>query len=213
MSKITGTYKMVGLEELRPNPWNPNAMTKEVMDAEKKSIETFGFVDPITVRSAKGHYEVIDGEHRLKAAQALKLGKVPVIDLGTIDDATAKQLTIVLNETRGKAKQKELAELIADLTRGGVDLNTLSGVTPFSTTDLQVMMESLGDSVDHVGRAADTDRPEQTSIKMIVLHYQPADYEKAKKALEKVMKDKKLATQAEAAFWLFMAYLKGNVKK
>lgn len=211
MSQIKGTYKIVGVNELKPNPWNPNAMTKEVMDAEKKSIQTFGFVDPITVRELKGHYEIIDGEHRFKAARELKVERVPVINLGTITDAKAKQLTIVLNETRGKAKPKELAELIAELNKGGVSFDDLSGITPFTATDLKVMVEGLG--VDHVGRAADSDRPEQTAIKMIVLHYQPKDYDRAKAALEKVMKDKKLATQAEAAFWLFTQYLKGEVKK
>lgn len=210
--KIEGTYKVVGIDELRPNPWNPNSMTKELMEAEKKSIETYGFVDPITVRSVGKSYEIVDGEHRWRAAAALKWPKLPIIDLGVIPDSKAKQLTIVLNETRGKAKPKELAELIQDLAKGGLKLDELAGVTPFTATDLQVMLEGLG-SVDHVTRAADGDRPEQTSIKMIVLHYQGKDYEKAKQALEKVMKDRKLKTQAEAAYWLFMAYLKGDVKK
>lgn len=212
MSTVQGKYLVVSPDKLKPNPWNPNSMTKEVMDAEKASIKKFGFVDPITVRESGKGYEVIDGEHRWRAAKELKLKEVPVINMGIVKDEVAKQLTIVLNETRGKAKAKELAQLIQELGQGGMALEDLAMVTPFTQDDLKIMVESL-DGVDHVGRAADADRAEQTAIKMVVLHYFGKDYDQVKKALEKVQSDKKLKTQAEAAFWLCRAYLKGDVKK
>lgn len=83
---------------------------------ELASIEKFGFVDPVTVRHlGEDLYEIIDGEHRWRAAQELGLAEIPVFDVGPIDDAKAKQLTIVLNETRGQSDEQKLGDLLKDL--------------------------------------------------------------------------------------------------
>lgn len=79
------------------------------------SIRQFGFVDPITVRGQSSGYEIIDGEHRWRAAIAEGIGIVPVIDLGVIADDIARQLTIVLNETRGQSDPQRLGDLLRDL--------------------------------------------------------------------------------------------------
>ena len=76
-------------------------------------------------------YELIDGEHRWKAAEdhgncvrAKKgggwerhrgLAKLPVTNLGVVTDDVAQQLTIVLNETRGTYDPKKMGELLVDL--------------------------------------------------------------------------------------------------
>lgn len=99
---------------LRANPWNPNRMDAEMYRKAVESIREFGFVDPVTVREADG-FEIIDGEHRWRAAIDLRLKTVPIINLGEIDDDIAKQLTIVLNETRGEPDRERLAVLIRDL--------------------------------------------------------------------------------------------------
>lgn len=80
------------------------------------SIRQFGFIDPITARDhAPAGYEIIDGEHRWRAAISEGVDPVPVIDLGVISDDVARQLTIVLNETRGQADPQRLGVLLRDL--------------------------------------------------------------------------------------------------
>lgn len=108
---------------LVPNAWNPNAMTPDMYEKAVASIRAFGFVDPITVRPAgDGSFEIIDGEHRWKAALAEGLKTVPVFDIGDVDDDMARQLTIVLNETRGQSDPKRLGALLRDLaSRSSVD--------------------------------------------------------------------------------------------
>lgn len=74
--------------------------------------------------------ELIDGEHRWKAAKQLGFTELPVWDLGAVDDATAKQLTIVLNETKGSADPEALAELLRDIGTS-IDVTDLLEVMPF----------------------------------------------------------------------------------
>jgi hypothetical protein len=60
-------------DRIVPNPWNPNAMDDRQFDAELESIMHHGFIDPITVReNSSEFYEIVDGEHRLKALKELK---------------------------------------------------------------------------------------------------------------------------------------------
>jgi ParB/RepB/Spo0J family partition protein len=119
--------RSVATDKLHPNPWNPNRMDDRTLQAERESIATFGFVDPITVRPLKGqrgHFQIIDGEHRWKCASEEGRKKVPcvVLDLG---DTAAKKLTIVLNETRGQADTALLSTLLVELKEElGEDLGT-----------------------------------------------------------------------------------------
>jgi len=87
---------------------------------------------PIIVRKhpeKKGFYEIVDGEHRWKALQQIaaegKKGKanvptlienkeIPAIVLA-IDEAKAKRLTVIMNETRGRADLTSLGTLLAEL--------------------------------------------------------------------------------------------------
>jgi hypothetical protein len=123
---------------LLPNPWNPNAMTPEMYDKAVASIRSFGFVDPITVRpmpegdhEMDGWFQIIDGEHRWKAARAEGLLTVPVFDVGFIDDDVARQLTIVLNETRGQADPQRLGALLRDLA-SRANVSALLATLPYT---------------------------------------------------------------------------------
>jgi hypothetical protein len=119
---------------------------------ELASLRRFGLVAPLVVRrippggsptpprskrtaglpskSITTKYELIDGEHRWKGAQELGYTEVPIWDLGIISDAVAKQLTIVLNETRGTPDPGKLGELLMDLLETELPTDLLE-VLPF----------------------------------------------------------------------------------
>jgi len=121
------------ITKVTPNPWNPNKQTERQYAAEMESICDNGFVMPIIVRKhpdKKGFYEIVDGEHRWKALQQIavenKKGKgnvptllenkeIPAIIL-SIDEARAKRLTVIMNETRGRADLTSLGTLLAELS-------------------------------------------------------------------------------------------------
>lgn len=143
---------VVPIERIHPNPWNPNVQVEWMFKKELASIKKFGFVDPITVREKietmtpeldgkrlTQHkivtdlwYEIIDGEHRWKGAVELGYTELPCWNLGIVDDATAQQMTIVLNETRGEANQDRLRSLLQDLAARNEDQTELREVMPFS---------------------------------------------------------------------------------
>ncbi len=138
--KLAGKQGKRKTEALRPNPWNPNRQSDFMFDKEKKSIERFGFLDPITVRSGNedgkfkdGKVEIIDGEHRWRAATDLGLAEVTINDLGNLPDAEAKALTIALNELHGEADKVKQAELVTHLV---TDFPNIAEVLPF--TDIEI---------------------------------------------------------------------------
>lgn len=100
--------------DLHPNLFNANVLDDDLYQKAIASIETYGFVDPVTVRVVNDQYEIIDGEHRVRAARKLKLKLVPVIVL-VCDDDTAQQLSLVLNELHGRPDPAKLSRLLQGL--------------------------------------------------------------------------------------------------
>jgi len=139
----------VPVRDIFPNPWNPNRQDSFMYQKELASLRRFGLVAPLIVRriraavspsstsngkrtadSSSTRYELIDGEHRWKGARELGYKEVPIWDLGEISDAVAKQLTIVLNETRGAPDPDKLGELLMDLLETELPTDLLE-VLPF----------------------------------------------------------------------------------
>jgi ParB-like chromosome segregation protein Spo0J len=150
-------FSWIDIDLIEPNPWNPNVMDSSMYAAAIESIHEFGFVDPITVRRLPGDkIQIIDGEHRLRAARdhgscirAPKGGgwerhaglhQLPVTDLGSVPDEDAKQLTIVLNETRGSYDPKRMGKLLVDLV-AIKPLPELATVLPFDRVRIEELAE------------------------------------------------------------------------
>lgn len=135
----TATEAQAPTNKLRPNPWNPNHMDDFMFGKVEASINKLGMSAPIIVRDMGDYYEVIDGEHRWRAAQQLNLKTVPIWNLGDISDEKAKQLTIVLNETRGQADRERLGELLRDLVTSEVTSDLLA-VLPYERADFEALL-------------------------------------------------------------------------
>lgn len=130
----------VTLEELRPNPWNPNVMDDAMYAKETASIKKFGMAQPITTRKTDDGYQIIDGENRWKVLKDLKWKFAPIWNLGWVDDATAKQLTVVLNETKGSPEKQKLSELLKDLLKSETTEELLT-VLPFSKEKFEELVD------------------------------------------------------------------------
>jgi len=108
-------FEVVRKGLILPNPWNPNKMTADMYAKALESIQTYGFVDPLLVREHDdGLFQIIDGEHRFRAGSDLGMTDFPCIVLD-VDDATAKKLTIVMNELHGQADPHKMGDLLAEL--------------------------------------------------------------------------------------------------
>lgn len=87
--------KIVPIQQIQPNAWNPKKKDTPELEKIKKSIKTNGLRDAILVRElAKDSYEIIDGEQRFTAAWDLGYQEVNIYNEGTIPDKLAKELTI-----------------------------------------------------------------------------------------------------------------------
>ncbi len=92
----------VPIEFVTPNPRNPrrNFADSDLTDLAQ-SIREHGVVQPVVVRrrGEAGHYEIIAGERRWRAAQRAGLTELPVI-IRDVDDRVALELAIVENVQR-----------------------------------------------------------------------------------------------------------------
>jgi hypothetical protein len=139
--KIRGKIELISPDLLVPNSFNPNEMNEETLAKERKSLEKFGYVRAIIVRGLpKDRYEIIDGEHRWRLLKEAGVSLVPIRNLGKMSVKEAKQLTIVLNETRGQSDFIKLADLFGSITDYPVE--EMAEVLPYSAEELTSMVEA-----------------------------------------------------------------------
>ena len=142
-AKVGGKHAVLAIDSLRANPWNYNVQTEDEFAKLLASMRRHGFGAPIVVRTlAKGVREIINGEHRWRAARELGHRTVPVFDLGKLDDAAAKQLCIVLNELNGVPDEVRLADLLRDLAKQS-SVAELAVVMPYSERELEHLVGSV----------------------------------------------------------------------
>jgi ParB family transcriptional regulator, chromosome partitioning protein len=95
---------------IRDNSLQPRTnYDDEKLNELKASIKEKGVLQPVLVRKKGGQYEVIAGQRRLKAAQALNLEKVPVI-VKDVTDQEAFIIALVENIQREELNPIEEAE-------------------------------------------------------------------------------------------------------
>lgn len=91
---------MARINEVEPNTAQPRkAFDPAELEALAESINLYGVIQPITVRSMDGMYQIITGERRWRAARMAGLSEVPVIII-TADDKKAAELALVENIQR-----------------------------------------------------------------------------------------------------------------
>ena len=166
------------IEKIFPNPWNPNMTSKRVDEAIRESIGIYGMVDPVTCRrhpEIVGALQIIDGEHRLEACKEMELSTIPVV-IVDVNDANAKKLTIIANETRGRAEKQSLAQLVAEIAEE-LDVDSFRLGLPFYAEELENMLED-GDSAGEIDPAKEWEgMPEYQnenveSWKQLVVHFE-----------------------------------------
>jgi ParB-like chromosome segregation protein Spo0J len=164
-----GHEVLVPPDLVHPNPWNPNKMDDFMFGKTTASLDKLGFAAPIVVRDMGDYYEVIDGEHRLRAAIELGMEQVPIWTLGYIPDAKAKQLTVVLNETRGQANREQLGELLKDLMISETTADLLA-ILPYERPDFEALLNvpdfDWGD-IDELTRPPDASRDRMRWVERI----------------------------------------------
>jgi DNA modification methylase len=139
------TIEHVPIGDLRPDPTNPRRIGERELESLTRSLQQFGFVQPVLARKSDG--VVIGGHQRLVAARRLGWKTVPAIFLD-VSIEQARLLNLALNKISGQWDNELLARLLADLKPiEDIDLS-LSG---FSEEELGKLLKSL-DARDKRGR-------------------------------------------------------------
>ncbi|HZH27417.1 MAG TPA: DNA methyltransferase [Azospirillaceae bacterium] len=128
---------------LQPHPRNPRTHGKKQIEQIRRSIERFGFTNPVLV---DGEGRLIAGHGRVAAAKLLGMDRVPTIRLDHMTEAEVRAYALADNrlaELAGWDKQLLALELsyIAEL-----DLTFDLTLTGFETADMDVML--VGDEAD-----------------------------------------------------------------
>jgi ParB family chromosome partitioning protein len=106
------------VERVYSNPAQPRRHFDEDALADlAASIREHGVLQPVLVRPrADGHYQIVAGERRWRAARMAGLAEIPVI-IEHIDDEAALEIAIIENLQREDISPLEEAEIFERMTR------------------------------------------------------------------------------------------------
>lgn len=115
--------KLIKVNLLESNPYQPRKTFPEAALAELAAdIKEHGVLQPLLVRphpDAKGHYQIVAGERRLRAAKEASLIEVPCIERAMGDDEM-ERLALVENVQRADLDPLDEARAYKRLVDGGL---------------------------------------------------------------------------------------------
>src|SRR5262245_63109031 len=83
----------IALAMIRPNPFQPRkTFVPEELSELQNSIAQHGVLQPVILRSVPGGYELIAGERRWKASQALGRKTIPAVVREGVSDQAILEL-------------------------------------------------------------------------------------------------------------------------
>lgn len=122
------TLAEVPLAKLVPPKFNAREEAAAEIESLVPSVRDHGLLAPIVVHPASGgHFEIVAGERRYRAALAAKKTTVPVLIHAGMDDAQAVVAGVIENVARRNLNPIErgraIAKLVAPIREGGGGLN------------------------------------------------------------------------------------------
>ncbi|MCB0418536.1 MAG: ParB/RepB/Spo0J family partition protein, partial [Bdellovibrionales bacterium] len=94
-------YFECDIEKIVPNTYQPRKLfDKAALQELVDSIKANGIIQPLIVRIRDGHYELIAGERRWRAAQKAGLTKVPVVVKEVDQDVHSLEMALIENIQR-----------------------------------------------------------------------------------------------------------------
>jgi ParB-like chromosome segregation protein Spo0J len=125
--------EMITVDQLAPYAGNARTHTKKQIRQLAKSIERFGFTNPILMDD---HGQVIAGHGRLEAAKLLGMNAVPTLRLSHLSEADKRAYLIADNRLAEQARWDR--ELLAIELQALVDLDFDVEVTGFQMGEIEV---------------------------------------------------------------------------
>jgi DNA modification methylase len=147
--------EMIDLAALRPYPGNARRHSRTQIKQIAKSIETFGFTNPILVTD---DLEILAGHGRAAAARLLDMTQAPIVRLSNLSPAERKAYVLADNKLALNAGWDR--ELLAIELQGLIDLGFDVETTGFTLGEIEVVLEEAADSAtDHPSDGLDDETP------------------------------------------------------
>ena len=109
-----GIVRLIPLGGIAASPYQPRAAASEGLDELIASIREHGVLQPVLVRPAGAGFELVAGERRWRAAQAVGLAAIPAV-VRELSDRDAAVLALVENLQRADLGFFEEAEAYRQL--------------------------------------------------------------------------------------------------
>ena len=125
----------IQISKLKPAPYNPRKKLKPG-DSEyekiKRSIQEFGYIDPIIINK---DFTVIGGHQRISALKELGYIEIECI-MVDVDKTKEKALNVALNKISGSWDIPLLKDLLQELDTGAIDMT----ITGFDAQEIEDLM-------------------------------------------------------------------------
>ena len=136
--------KMVSIDNVEPNPWNPNVQEAEIFRVLAQSLREEGFGEPVLAREMpNGKYQIVNGEHRYRLAIETGMTEIPVA-IVEMTDTQAKLATVRRNRTRGGLDTLKTAAILRDMRKRMTDddIQFRLGYRPEELTEMMTMLNA-----------------------------------------------------------------------
>lgn len=141
------------ISEIKPSPYNPRTMSASAMEGLEKSMETFGYVDPIVWNKKTGN--IVGGHQRYEILRKQGKDKIKVIEV-ELSEKEERALNITLNNQsiQGEWDNDRLQSILKELKNekffGEVGLESLEipAFNDFLTGSAEGATETTGETVE-----------------------------------------------------------------
>lgn len=142
--KTTNKLKRLAVEyvdiaSIKPNTYNPNRQDEATLELLCRSILDDGFTTPVLVH--QDSRQIVDGEHRWRAAKKLSMTQIPVVFVD-MSDEQMKVATLRHNRARGSEDISLANDVIRDLQMLGA-LDWAQGSLMMSDAELNDLFDDL----------------------------------------------------------------------
>ena len=149
------TIEMIDIADLRPYPGNARRHSRAQIKQIAKSIETFGFTNPVLIGD---DLEILAGHGRVGAAELIGIKAVPAVRLSDLSPAERKAYVLADNKLALNAGWDR--EVLAIELEGLIDLGFDVETTGFTLGEIEIV---LGDSAEgappHAPEGSEDDIP------------------------------------------------------
>ena len=136
--------KKVKIDELKSPSYNPRDITPAEFEKLKRSLDEFGYVDPLIVNDVNMH--IIGGNQRFEALKQLGHDEVEVSFVHIEDINREKALNLRLNKSSGEWDTLKLHEVLEELEIAHFDIS----LTGFDEFDEEYELKKLTDRIETV---------------------------------------------------------------